>query len=121
MSHVSENFTKSTSTNSGRATEDVKQKASELKQNVQDLGSTARMAAQEQVQNLKQAASDYVEQGREQLDAWKGSASDYVEQGRVRAMEMERTLEGQIRSQPMKAVLIAAGVGLVAGILLSRR
>jgi ElaB/YqjD/DUF883 family membrane-anchored ribosome-binding protein len=119
MSHVSENYSKSTS--SAGATEDVKQKASELKQNVQDLGSTARMAAQEQVQNLKQTANQYVEQGREQLDSWKGCATDYVEQGRARAMEMERTLESQIRSQPMKAVLIAAGVGLVAGVLLSRR
>ena len=46
------------------ATEDMKAKASEIKQNVQDLGSTARAAAKEQVQNLKQSAGEYMEQGR---------------------------------------------------------
>lgn len=120
MSHATESM--SSSTNTGRcATDDVKQKASEIKQNVQDLGSTARVAAQEQMQNLKQSANQYMEQGREQMESLKSSACDYMEQGRARAMEMERTLESQIRSQPMKAVMIAAGVGLVAGILLSRR
>lgn len=103
------------------ATEDMKAKASELKQTVQDLGSTARQAAKEQVQNLKQSAGEYMEQGREQLDAMKSSAADYLEQGRQRAVEMERTLESQIRAQPLRAVMIAAGIGLVAGFLFCRR
>ena len=105
----------------GSSTEDMKAKASEIKQNVQELGTKARQAAQEQVQNLKQSANEYVEQGREQYDALKSSAADYLEQGRQRAIDMERTLESQIQAQPLRAVLIAAGVGLVAGILLCRR
>jgi ElaB/YqjD/DUF883 family membrane-anchored ribosome-binding protein len=122
MSHATEKFSSNTMSEGARCeTDELKQKASEVKQNVADLGATAKKAAQEQVQNLKQTAGQYMEQGREQYESLKSSASDYVEQGRHRAMEMERTLESQIRSQPMRSVLIAAGVGMVAGILLCRR
>jgi ElaB/YqjD/DUF883 family membrane-anchored ribosome-binding protein len=55
------------------------------------------------------------------LETLKSTASDYMEQGRHRAIEMERSLESQIRSQPLRSMLIAAGVGLVAGVLLTRR
>lgn len=121
MSHATEQFSPNATDPNCRHTEEMKNKASELKQNVQDLGSQARMAAQEQVQNLKQTAGQYVEQGREQMDALRSTASDYIEQGRHRAIEMERTLESEIRAQPMRSVLIAAGIGLVAGFLLCRR
>lgn len=121
MSHATGNFSPNASDTGCCATEDMKHKANELKQNVHDLGNTARMAAQEQMHNIKQAAGHYVDQGREQLDALKGSAAECLEQGRARAMQMERTIEGQIRSQPMRAMLIAAGIGLVAGFLLARR
>src|SRR5688572_22899296 len=121
MSHATEQFSPNAAETSRRHTEEMKSKATELKQNVQDLGSQARMAASEQVQNLKQAAGQYVEQGREQVENLKHTATDYIEEGRHRAIEMERTLESQIRAQPMRSVLIAAGVGLVAGILLCRR
>lgn len=121
MSHTTGNFAPNAADTGGCATEDMKHKANELKQNVQDLGNTARVAAQEQVHNIKQAAGQYMDQGRERLDALKGSAADYMEQGRACAMDMERTLENRIRSQPMRAVLIATGIGLVAGILLARR
>jgi ElaB/YqjD/DUF883 family membrane-anchored ribosome-binding protein len=121
MSHVTEQFSPAATETSRRHTEEMKSKASELKQNVQDLGNQARMAAREQVENIKQTAGQYVEQGREQMESLKSTAADYMEQGRHRAIEMERTLESQIRAQPMRSVLIAAGIGLVAGILLSRR
>lgn len=121
MSHATGSFSSNAADTGCCATDDMKHKANELKQNVQDLGNTARMAAQEQMHNIKQAAGHYMDQGREQLGALKGSAADYMEQGRARAMQMERTLEHQIRSQPLRAVLIAAGIGLAAGILLARR
>jgi len=124
MAHATDQFSPNSLSSSEGArcqTDELKQKASEMKQNVADLGTTAKKAAQEQVQNLKQSAGQYMEQGREQYEALKSSATDYIEQGRHRAMEMERTLESQIRSQPMRSVLIAAGIGMVAGILLCRR
>ena len=103
------------------STDELKHKASELKQNVQDLGSQAKTVAREQVQALKDSAGNYMEQGRDQLDSLRQSAGEYMEQGRQRAIDMERSLESQIRAQPLRAVLIAAGVGMVAGILFCRR
>jgi ElaB/YqjD/DUF883 family membrane-anchored ribosome-binding protein len=120
MSHATE-FSPNASEMTRCSTDELKHKASELKQNVQDLGTQARTVAREQVQNLKDSANDYMEQGREQWDSLRSSAADYMEQGRQRALEMERTLESQIRAQPLRAVLIAAGVGMVAGILFCRR
>jgi ElaB/YqjD/DUF883 family membrane-anchored ribosome-binding protein len=81
----------------------MQQKVQDIKQNVQDLGSSARQMAQDQYETLR------------------SSAGDYIEQGRTRAMEMERSLESQIRDQPLKSVLMAAGFGLVLGVLWSRR
>ncbi len=121
MSQATDHMSPNAADTSRRHTEDLKNKASEVKQNLQDMGSQARVVANEQMQSLKQTAGQCMEQGREQLESLKSTAADYIEQGRYRALEAERSIESQIRSQPMRAVLIAAGVGLVAGILLSRR
>jgi ElaB/YqjD/DUF883 family membrane-anchored ribosome-binding protein len=88
---------------SGASRQDMQQKVQDLKQNVQELSSSARQMASEQYDTLRT------------------SANDYIEQGRARAMEMERSLESQIRDQPLKSVLMAAGFGLVLGVLWSRR
>jgi ElaB/YqjD/DUF883 family membrane-anchored ribosome-binding protein len=99
---------------SSGSTAQMQEKVQDIKQNLQDLGSGARQMANEQLQNLRTAASD-------QLQNVRSTASDYFEQGRSKAMDMERTLESQIRDQPLRAVLIAAGIGLVFGVLWNRR
>jgi ElaB/YqjD/DUF883 family membrane-anchored ribosome-binding protein len=49
----------------------------------------------------------------EQLDEWGDAA-------RQQAQELQHTLESRIREKPLSAVLIAAGVGLLIGILWRR-
>src|SRR5690606_31745161 len=83
-------------------TEQVRESAAEVKENLRDLGSQARAAAQEQYDQLRQ------------------QANDYYEQGRVRAQEWEQGVEDYIREQPVKSMLIAAGVGLLLGALWKR-
>lgn len=66
------------------------------------------------------------------LEATAGQAGERVEEARARAEESLRAaraslqgaggqLEEQVRQHPWQAVGIAAGVGLVLGILLSRK
>ena len=49
------------------------------------------------------------------------TARDYLDRGKERVMELEEGLEGVIQEHPIRSILIAAGVGLVAGVLISRR
>ena len=49
------------------------------------------------------------------------SAAECCSQMREKAGELCNSVEAYVRKEPMKAVVIAAGVGLVAGLLLSRR
>ena len=87
----------------GRATAELANKAGEVRQNLQEMGSLARGAAQETVEQLRETATDYYNTSRD------------------RAYELEQSIESRIREKPLNAVLIAAGVGILAGIMLMRR
>jgi ElaB/YqjD/DUF883 family membrane-anchored ribosome-binding protein len=86
---------------------------SQMGQSLRDAGTQAREKAAEQVEHLKETASQYYDQGRQM-------AQDYYEQGRQKAMEYQENLESYVREQPVKAVLIAAGIGLLVGFLWRR-
>lgn len=83
--------------------DDLRQTASDVRRDVQEIGSKARQVAEDQFENLREVAADYIEQGRS------------------KALEFEGDLESKIRDEPMKSLLIAAGIGFVAGLLLFRR
>lgn len=71
-----------------------------------DLGQLGRLA--------KQAA-------KEKLDEARGAAADYYDHGRKKADELETQMADYVRTKPLKSILIAAGVGALFGILISRR
>lgn len=48
-------------------------------------------------------------------------AGEYLERGREAAQKLGGVIEHEIRSQPSRSVLIAAGVGFAIGMLWSRR
>jgi ElaB/YqjD/DUF883 family membrane-anchored ribosome-binding protein len=88
---------------SSSATERVREKAAEAAQNIRDIGGDVQNAA------------------REQFDNFRSSAGDYYEQGRDRAMEWEESIESYVQEKPLKALAIAAGVGLLIGLFWRRR
>lgn len=49
------------------------------------------------------------------------SASQCCTEMREKAAELCSSVEAYVREEPMKSVVIAAALGLVAGLLLSRR
>ena len=82
-------------------------------QQLRDAGAQLRDQATQQFGQIRDQASQYYEQGRDR-------AVEYYEQGRQRAMEMEQNLESYIREQPVKSVLIAAGIGCLLGFIWRR-
>jgi ElaB/YqjD/DUF883 family membrane-anchored ribosome-binding protein len=93
----------STAGGTHRPQDQAREKASELKAQASEMAARAKEAAQETLGELKESATEYVERGRE------------------RVSELGDTIESRIREQPMKAVLIAAGVGFVLGMCWTRR
>lgn len=73
------------------------EQATVVTKDIQEMGGIVRDAAQEKLGQLREQASGYCQQGQDQF------------QGVVTAFEQS------VRQQPLKSVLIAAGVGLLLG------
>ncbi len=80
----------------------MKETAAQVQQGLRDLGTQARDVAGQQYDHLRQ------------------QATDYYEQGRARAEEFERGLEQYVQEKPIQSLLMAAGVGMLLGILWKR-
>ena len=80
----------------------LKDTAKQVQQNIRDMGGQVREAAQEQYENLRDQAQGYYEEGRQ------------------RAHEWEQSLEQYVQEKPIQSLLIAAGVGMLLGILWKR-
>lgn len=76
--------------------------AAQVKENLRDLGGQVRTAATEQYDHLRE------------------QATDYYEQGRARAEQFEHNLEQYVQEKPIQSLLIAAGVGVLLGVLWKR-
>lgn len=89
-------------TNTGTAAGNISDTAQQMGQNLRDLGGQVRDTAREKYEQLS------------------GQARDYYEQGREKAQEWEQSLESYVQEKPVQALLIAAGVGMLLGILWKR-
>jgi ElaB/YqjD/DUF883 family membrane-anchored ribosome-binding protein len=82
-------------------------------------------AAAEQAHRLGEQAQQWQESATKMAqDTYsnvRDSASEYIQQGRERAMQLEESVETFIHDQPLKSILIAAGIGFACGFLLMRR
>ena len=67
-----------------------------------ETGKEMRDQAQELIAQGKEVAADYYEEGRNQVLAW------------------QQQLEHQVREKPLQSLLVAAGVGLLFGLLRRR-
>src|SRR2546430_16980065 len=69
---------------------------------MQETGKELRVQAQELMTQGKEVAAEYYEEGRNQVLAW------------------QQQLENQVREKPLQSLLVAAGVGLLFGLLRRR-
>lgn len=85
-----------------------------VKDEVRELGRVTRDAAQEKLDGARQAAEEVYQQGRKK-------AEDLLDQSKRKAGDVEDQVVDYIREKPLKALAIAAGVGLVLGVFFSKR
>jgi ElaB/YqjD/DUF883 family membrane-anchored ribosome-binding protein len=76
--------------------------ASTRQDHMQETGKEMRDRAQELMTQGRDVAAEYYEEGRNQVLAW------------------QQQLENQVREKPLQSLLIAAGVGLLFGLLRRR-
>ncbi|HEX4145792.1 MAG TPA: hypothetical protein VHY91_19965 [Pirellulales bacterium] len=107
------------------ATDQLRDKVGDVRQNLRDIGSIAQDAAKEKVTDLRdtvsQQAADLREATNRKAEDLRTRAGEFCDEGRQRAVEFERTLEQRIREKPLQSVAIAAGVGILLGMLWIRR
>jgi ElaB/YqjD/DUF883 family membrane-anchored ribosome-binding protein len=85
-----------------------------------DQGQDAASTAGHLKDTVTQAAGQVRDAAREKYEDLRDSAQDYYEQGRDKAQEWQHGVEQYVQEQPIKALLIAAGVGMLLGILWKR-
>ena len=93
----------SAKTMTDRGMENVRDKASDLKSSLQEMGASAKQMAQEQYEGVRDTMAGYYEQGRD------------------RAIELEHSLENRIREKPLSSLAIAAGLGFLVGMFCMRK
>jgi len=80
------------------------------------LGETAGQVGQ----NLRDMGGQIRDQASQAYDQLRDQAADYYEQGRQRAQEWEQGLEDYVQQKPIQSLMIAAGVGMLLGMLWRR-
>ena len=68
---------------------------------------------QETAKEMRDKAQDLMTQGKE-------VAAEYYEEGRNQVLAWQQQLENQVREKPLQSILIAAGIGLLYGLLRRR-
>jgi len=86
-----------------RGTDEFRETAEHLKQDVRGLGTAARHVAEDSLADARRQAACYANKGREQMSQLYSSTEEWI----VR--------------RPLTALGIAAGVGLLLGVCLMRR
>ncbi len=66
-------------------------------------------------------ADELRERGMQMLDVAMGKAGQYQDQALVKGKELAHTADVYVKDNPWRTVAVAAGVGLLAGVLLSRK
>jgi ElaB/YqjD/DUF883 family membrane-anchored ribosome-binding protein len=68
---------------------------------------------QETAKEIRDKAQELMTQGQE-------VAAEYYEEGRNQVLAWQQQLENQVREKPLQSILIAAGIGLLYGLLRRR-
>lgn len=86
----------------------------------QGEGGSMTEQAQQMGQHLRDLGGQVRDQAREKYSQISDQAREYYEQGREKAQEWEQGIESYIQEKPLQSVLIAAGVGVLLGLLWKR-
>ena len=93
--------------------EHVRERGKQVQEVAEEMGAQVRDWAQEKGSQIKEGAQEAMQQVG-------ASASQLAEMGRTTIDQLEGSLEDRIRSKPLQSVLIAAGAGMLLGLLWKR-
>ena len=96
-----------------QARDSAQEAGAQVRDRAQEAGAQVRDRAQEAGAQIRDKAQEMVRQGKE-------TASDYYQQGRQQMEAVEDTLEDGIRAKPLQSVLIAAGIGMLLGLVFKK-
>jgi ElaB/YqjD/DUF883 family membrane-anchored ribosome-binding protein len=102
MANSSEAYSPGGSSGARATGEQLRQKAGEVRESIGEMGGIAKEAAREKLGELRETATHAYQRGRE------------------RAGEAVKGVEHYIQEQPIKSLLMAAGLGLLVGFFLRR-
>ncbi len=93
--------------------EQLQERGAQVQERAQEVGAQARDWAQEKGSQIKEGAQEAMQQVGT-------SASQLATLSRDTMNQLEEGLEDRIRNKPLQSVLIAAGVGMLLGLLWKR-
>ena len=68
----------------------------------------------------REVGSEMLQKAQDLTAEGKAVATEYYEQGRERVLAWQQQLESQVREKPLQSLLMAAGIGLLFGLLKRR-
>ena len=83
-------------------------------------GSTMGNAVNQAKEAASNVASKISDAATQSYEHFRDTASEYYQQGREKAQHWQEEIENYVQEQPIKAMLMAAGVGMLLGILWKR-
>src|SRR5215468_4481582 len=93
--------------------EQSRDRGAQVQERAQEMGAQVRDWAQEKGNQIKEGAQEAVQQVGT-------SVSQLADKSRETMDQLEEGLEDRIRSKPLQSVLIAAGVGMLLGLVWKR-
>jgi len=100
------------------------EKAQHLREVAAEKTKGLTATAGEKAAQLKEAAAEraahFKESAGENSVQFKGIAGEQWQETRVRAREIHATTEDYVRANPTQSILIAAGVGMLVGLIIRR-
>ena len=91
----------------------VRDRGAQVQERAQEMGAQVRDWAQEKGSQIKEGAQEAMQQVGT-------SVSQLADRGRETMGQLGEGLEDRIRSKPLQSVLIAAGVGMLLGLIWKR-
>ena len=102
--------------------------ASDLNGSVNDAGTDVKGLVKDAQALLTAAAAltgkkadELRERGMDLLDMAQGKAGKYQDQALVKGKELARTADVYVQDNPWRTVAVAAGIGLLVGVLFGRK
>jgi ElaB/YqjD/DUF883 family membrane-anchored ribosome-binding protein len=74
----------------------------------------------EQNDHMQETAQEMRDKAQELMTQGKEVAAEYYEEGRNQILAWQQQLENQVREKPLQSILVAAGIGLLYGLLRRR-